>query len=253
MRAVRGILTRPGGRKDMEKKIMVITGASSGVGSALATHFSSHGYTVCAIARGREKLDTLKQGIKNGLYTYPCDLRSIDEVKITFERIYRDHGLIDVLINNAGAFELKPFREQEIETIDRIVDTNLKGAMYCTHLTIPSMIARKDGRIINVASVAGTWGMAGQVIYCASKHGLVGFGDALARELKEHGVLLVTLCPGGIDTPLWRNKDNPYPGDVDRLMKPGELVDLIAFILDQPKGTLYKKIVFFPTNEWHAG
>ena len=95
--------------------------------------------------------------------------------------------------------------------------------------------------------------MAGQVIYCASKHGLVGFGDALARELKEHGVLLVTLCPGGIDTPLWRRKDNPYPGDVERLMKPEELVNLIAFILDQPKGTLYKKIVFFPMSEWHAG
>jgi NAD(P)-dependent dehydrogenase (short-subunit alcohol dehydrogenase family) len=237
----------------MEKKIMVITGASRGVGSALAAHFISHGNTVCAIVRGREKLDTLKQRIKNGLYTYPCDLRSIDEVKLTFERIYKDHGRIDVLINNAGVFELKPFKEQSIETIDRIVDTNLKGAMYCTHLTIPSMIARKDGRIINVASVPGTWGLAGQVIYCASKYGLVGFGDALAQELKEHGVLLVTLCPGGIDTPLWRSKDNPYPGDMERLMKPRELVDLIAFILDQPKDTLYKKIVFFPTSECRAG
>jgi NAD(P)-dependent dehydrogenase (short-subunit alcohol dehydrogenase family) len=237
----------------MGKKVMVITGASSGVGEALTAHFTAHEYTVCATARNREKLRALEEGNNGDLHTYSCDIRNLDDVKSTFAKIHEDHGHIDVLINNAGVFERKPFREQEIETIDRIVDTNLKGAMYCTHLTIPSMIARREGRIVNVASVAGTWGMAGQVIYCASKHGLVGFGDALARELREHGVLLVTLCPGGIDTPLWRRKDNPYPGDPDRLMKPGELVDLIDFILKQPKGTLYKKIVLFPTNEWHAG
>ena len=237
----------------MKNKIMVITGATSGVGEALAVYFSSNEYTVCAIARGKKNLDNLKQKTKNGLFTYSCDLRSVDEVKLTFEKILKEHSVIDVLINNAGVFELKPFLEQDIGTIDRIIDTNLKGAMYCTHLTIPSMIARRDGRIINVASVAGTWGMVGQVIYCASKYGMVGFGDALAQELKKHGVLLVTLCPGGIDTPLWRSKGNPYPGDIDRLMKPEELVDLIAFILNQPKGALYKKIVLFPTNEWHAG
>jgi short-subunit dehydrogenase len=237
----------------MQSKVMVITGASSGVGEALSVHFTGNGYTVCAIARDREKLKALENQCDGALHVYPCELQSVDNVKETFARILDEHGHIDVLINNAGVFELKPFREQEIETIDRIIDTNLKGSMYCTYLTIPSMIARKEGRIINIASVAGTWGMAGQVIYCASKHGLVGFGDALARELREHGVLLVTLCPGGIDTPLWRSEDNPYPGDVNRLMKPGELVDLIDFILGQPKGTLYKKIVFFPTNEWHAG
>jgi short-subunit dehydrogenase len=237
----------------MARKIMVITGASSGIGQALARHFSSKEYTVCAIARGSERLDALKNDIEGGLHTYPCDIRSIGDVKLTFEKIYREHEHIDVLINNAGVFELKPFMEQEFETIDRIIDTNLKGAMYCTRLTIPSMVSRGDGRIINMASVAGTWGMIGQSIYCASKHGLVGFGDALARELRKHGVLLVTLCPGGIDTPLWRSSENTYPGDTDQLMKPGEIVDLTAFILDQPKGTLYKKIVFFPTNEWHAG
>jgi short-subunit dehydrogenase len=237
----------------MGKRVMVITGASSGVGESLTVHFSAQDYTVCAIARNRDRLNALERHVKGDLFTYPCDLRVLDDVKSIFGKILEEHARIDVLINNAGIFELKPFREQAIETIDDIIDTNLKGVMYCTHLTIPSMIERRDGRIINVASVAGTWGMAGQVIYCASKHGLVGFGDALTRELSEHGVLLVTLCPGGIDTPLWRREDNPYPGDPDRLMKPQELVDLIDFILKQPKGTLYKKIVFFPTNEWHAG
>jgi short-subunit dehydrogenase len=236
----------------MAKKTMVITGASSGVGYALSEHFS-HGYMVCAVARKSDRLDTLEKSVNSGLKAYPCDLRSLSEVKATFDRIAGDHGHIGVLINNAGVFELKPFREQDVETIDRIIDTNLKGAMYCTYFAMQSMIERKDGRIINIASVAGTWGMPGQVIYCASKHGMVGFGDALAQELMEHGVVVNTLCPGGIDTPLWRSKDNPYPGEMDRLMKPEELVDLVSFILKQPKTTLYKKIILFPTNEWHAG
>ena len=237
----------------MAKKIMVITGASSGLGEALAIHFSSHGYVVCGIARNSEKLTELEKRIQDNIYTYQCDLRSLEDVHKTFEHINRDHSNIDVLINNAGIFERKPFIEQEVETIDRIIDTNLKGTMYCTYFAIQSMIERKDGRIINIASVAGTWGMPGQVIYCASKHGMVGFGDALAHELMEHGVILNTICPGGIDTPLWRSKNNPYPGDMDRLMKPDELVDFVAFILRQPKSTLYKKVIIFPTNEWHAG
>jgi NADP-dependent 3-hydroxy acid dehydrogenase YdfG len=237
----------------MAKNIMVITGASSGVGEALAVHFASHGYMVCAVARKSGRLDTLATKIGDNAFTYPCDLRSVDEVKTAFTNIYKDHNHVDVLINNAGVFELKPFREQDVETIDRIVDTNLKGTMYCTYFAMQSMIERKDGRIINIASVAGTWGMPGQVIYCASKHGMVGFGDALAQELLEYGVVLNTICPGGIDTPLWRSKDNPYPGDISGLMKPEELVDLVSFVLEQPKTTLYKKIMLFPTNEWHAG
>jgi short-subunit dehydrogenase len=242
-----------GRRAFMAKKIMVITGVSSGLGEALAIHFSFHGYVVCGIARNSEKLTELEKRIHENFFIYKCDLRSLEDVKQTFEHIYRDNNHIDVLINNAGVFELKPFIEQEVETIDRIIDTNLKGAMYCTYFTIQSMIERKNGRIINIASVAGTWGMPGQVIYCASKHGMVGFGDALAHELLEHGVILNTICPGGIDTPLWRCKENPYPGDMERLMKTEELVDLVAFMLKQPKSTLYKKVVIFPTNEWHAG
>jgi 3-oxoacyl-[acyl-carrier protein] reductase len=78
-----------------------------------------------------------------------------------------------------------------------------------------------------------------------------GFGDTLAQELLPKGVLVTTICPGGIDTPLWDSDKNPYPGDKTRIMQPQEIVDLIEFLVNQPKGTLHKKIVMFPTNEWH--
>jgi NADP-dependent 3-hydroxy acid dehydrogenase YdfG len=88
---------------------------------------------------------------------------------------------------------MERFHLQDLESIDWMIDTNLKGAMYCTRMVVPSMIERGSGRIINVASVAGTWGMKNQVTYGASKHGLVGFGDALGRELAPLGVQRV-LC-----------------------------------------------------------
>lgn len=239
----------------MSRKVMIVTGASSGVGRALALRFAAEGYTVCAVARGREKLQELEKTTRGGrgaVHPYPCDVRSRDRVQEVFSRMLEEHGGADVLVNNAGVVKMERFHLQDLESIDWMIDTNLKGAMYCTRMVVPSMIERGIGRIINVASVAGTWGMKNQVTYGASKHGLVGFGDALGRELAPLGVQVVTLCPGGIDTPLWR-EDNPYPGREKRLIDPEELVDLVSFILRQPEGTLYKKIVFFPVVEWHAG
>ena len=237
----------------MKPKIIVVTGASSGVGKALSLSFAKKDYILCAIARNYEKLKELREESQETIEIFPCDVSSIETVKKTFSEIYEKFNTIDVLINNASMFQSKPFVDQEIEVIDRLIDTNLKGTMYCTRLTIPNMIKEKKGKIINIASVAGTWGMPGQAIYCSSKHGVVGFGDALAQELTEHGILLTTVCPGGIDTPLWRNHENKYPGDIEKLMKPKEIVDLVWYILDRPNNTLFKKIILFPTNEWHAG
>ena len=84
-----------------------------------------------------------------------------------------------------------------------------------------------------------------------SKFGMNGFADTLAQELLGKGILVTTICPGGIDTPLWDLEKNPYPSDKTRIMQTEEIVDLIEYLLDQPEGTLHKKIVMFPTNEWH--
>jgi 2-hydroxycyclohexanecarboxyl-CoA dehydrogenase len=166
-------------------------------------------------------------------------------------RAAEDRAPIDLLINNAAVFQMRNFCEQDPEWIDRIVDTNLKGLLQVTRQVAPRMVDRGAGRIINIASVAGTHGIAQQAVYCASKHGVVGFGDALAQELLPHNVLVTTLCPGGIDTPLWRDGDSPYPGDIESTMKVDELADLVEFLLSQTSRTLYKKLVFFPTSEWH--
>jgi len=182
---------------------------------------------------------------------FEVDVSIREQVEEATTAIQREYGTPDVLINNAGVVENIPFAEQELEMIDRIVDVNLKGTLYVTRCLVPGMIARGSGRIINLSSVAGTRGIPGQAAYCASKFGMNGFADTLAQELLAKGILVTTICPGGIDTPLWDPEKNPYPGDKTRIMQTEEVVDLIEYLLDQPEGTLHKKIVMFPTNEWH--
>jgi 3-oxoacyl-[acyl-carrier protein] reductase len=236
----------------VERKSILVTGATRGVGEALTLEFANKGHVVYALARTRSQLNSLVDRCGEGkVIPFQVDVSNIEQVKEATSGIHRDYGTPDVLINNAGIVENISFAEQELETIDRIVDVNLKGTLYVTRCVVPGMIARGRGRIINISSVAGTRGISGQAAYCASKFGINGFSDTLAQELLPKGILVTTICPGGIDTPLWDSSKNPYPGDKTQIMQTSEIVDLIEYILDQPEGTLYKKIVMFPKNEWH--
>lgn len=233
-------------------KSILVTGATRGVGEALTLKFAKKGYVVCALARTRNQLNSLVEKCgSDKVIPFEVDVSKKEQVEEAITTIQRDYGVPDVLVNNAGVVENVSFAEQDVAMIDRIVDVNLKGTLYVTRYLIPGMIARGSGRIINVSSVAGTRGIPGQAVYCASKFGMNGFADTLAQELLKNGILVTTICPGAIDTPLWNSEKNPYPGDKTRIMQPEEIVDLIEYLLDQPEGTLHKKIVMFPTNEWH--
>ena len=236
----------------VQMKSILVTGATRGVGEALTLNFAKKGHVVYALARTRNQLNSLVEECgSDKVIPFEVDVSRKEQVEEAIAAIQRDYGVPDVLINNAGIVENISFAEQSIEMIEKIVDVNLKGALYVTRCVVPGMIARGSGRIINVSSVAGTRGIPGQATYCASKFGMNGFAETLAQELLAKGILVTTICPGGIDTPLWNPDKNPYPGDKARIMQPEEIVDLIEYLLDQPEGTLHKKIVMFPTNEWH--
>jgi NADP-dependent 3-hydroxy acid dehydrogenase YdfG len=228
-------------------KTIVITGASSGLGKTLAADLAAQSHMVYALARSVNKLDELRVAYPEQIRPVSVDLCDAAAV----QKVFGEIDPIDVLINNAGIFSSAPFREESWENIDRIIDTNLKGLMYCTRAALPAMIERKAGHIINISSVSGINGIRGQAIYGASKHGVQGFADVVAMEAREHGVLVTTLCPGGIATPLW-GAHNPYPGEQNDLISCEEISRLVVFLLGQPKTTLYKKVVFFPKSEWHS-
>lgn len=172
--------------------------------------------------------------------------------------VLRDLGPIDVLIPNAAqSHDGKPFWELPIEDVDRIVDVNLKGTMYVVHSVLKDMARRNSGRIIAIASVAGTWGIPNESCYVASKHGMVGFMDTIANETRSTNICVTTLCPGGIDTPWW-TKDHPYGenkqhdnGSTSHLIQTQEFVDIIEHQLAQPTNRVWRRLIFFPKNEWH--
>ena len=235
--------------------VTLITGASRGVGEALARKLAGEGHTVAALARSADKLQELAgqaraEGLPGTVIPCPVDLRDPTAVSECVNSL-EEKGPIEVLINNAAVVQNIPFAEQSLERLDAIVDSNLKGTMYCTHAVLQHMIPRKAGRIVNISSVAGVRGIAGQASYCASKHGMVGFADALTQELIPHNIQVATICPGAIDTPLWDPEKNPYPGDISKTIQPGEIVNLVCYLLAQPDHSIFKRIVMFPTNEWH--
>jgi NAD(P)-dependent dehydrogenase (short-subunit alcohol dehydrogenase family) len=238
----------------MSPNIMVITGASTGVGRAAALRFAEEGYVVCALARNAEKLGQLMAEGSGTIVAYPTDVSQRTQVEDVFTKILAKHGRIDVLINNAGVtagsdsvIDSDPI---DLTVIDRLIDTNLKGAMYCTFAALPTMRKQGGGHVINVASIAGfdIVPQGDNGLYTASKHGMVAFSEALGKVVRRDGILVTALCPGGIDTPLW-NEENPYPHGKDTMIKPEEVADLIAYILAQPPRTLFKNVVFVPVVE----
>lgn len=226
---------------------IIITGASSGVGAALALRLARAGREVLAVARRGDALAALAAQ-EPRIRPLALDLAAAEAAEAALAVAIADRP-VAALVANAAVFDWRPYHEQPFAIAEGIVRVGLLGAMAAARAVVPGMIARRAGRIVLVGSVAGLRGIPGQAAYCAAKWGLLGFGEALGAELQPHGVTVATLCPGGIDTPLWDR--TPYPGDRGRLLAVDEVCDAIGFLLTRPPGSTYKRMVLFPANEWH--
>jgi NAD(P)-dependent dehydrogenase (short-subunit alcohol dehydrogenase family) len=239
-------------------KIMVVTGASSGLGKELTKYFAKKNFAVCAIARSADKLAEIADAYPANIFPYTCDVSNAQQVKDVFAKIVEEHKQIDILINNAGVYqEDKEFPKDPFECIDLTIDVNLKGTMYCSYAATQDMLKRKDGRIINIASRSGVYGnpcgpasaddSIGFGDYAASKHGVMGFADDFGRGLLANGIYMTSLCPGGIRTPMSAG----WNIDPEKLIQPEQIADLIDFIIKQEKNILFKNMLFIPPHEWH--
>lgn len=230
-------------------RVAVVTGASSGLGLEIARGLVKRGWSVAALSRNAEKLAHLGSVMGECFEPHTVDVADHDRVAQVFDKIRERHNIVDLLVNNAALFKMAPYGKCTVADINGIVDTNLKGTMYCSHSVLP-LLRRPGGRIVNIASVAATHGIANQAIYCASKYGVDGFAEALGQELEADGIGITTICPGGIDTTLW-NGLNPYPGDSSKLLKAEDVAGVVQYITELPARVMCKKIVIFPNSEWH--
>jgi 3-oxoacyl-[acyl-carrier protein] reductase len=233
-------------------QVALITGAGRGLGRQIALAFARAGADIVGTARNKAQLeDTTKEIKALGRRALPVvtDVTQEDQVRAMANQALKEFGQVDILVNNAGMSVYGPFVEQKAADWQAMIETNLMGTIFCTHAILPSMLERGQGLIINISSVAGIHGLPNEAVYCASKHGVKGFTDALAVELKDKGIRVCGIYPGGMNTPF--RDIQTYHGDRSKIMDPAKVAEMVLAMAIQPQGTLVREVILFPTNEWH--
>jgi NADP-dependent 3-hydroxy acid dehydrogenase YdfG len=224
-------------------RVAFITGASRGVGAAVARAFQGDGMKVALASRSGDDL-----GLGVGL---ECDVRSPDSVAAAVDATVAEFGGIDVVVANAGVGAYGPFLEMDPDDIEAMIDINLKGTLYTARFTLPHLIERK-GDFVALASVAGLRAFPGEAVYNASKFGQLGFTRALDHELREQGVRVTNIAPGGIATDFAMGSGRT-PDSVDGMMSAEEVADVVLFAVNQPRGLRMMTVSFRPMNEGSWG
>lgn len=191
--------------KRFENKVMLITGATSGIGRATAIRAGKEGASVIAVGRNLERGAEVVNEIKKegGKAEFiPCDVSKVDEVRALFKKVKDEYGHLDILINNAGIVGVsKTVEELSDDDWNKVIDVNLNSCFYCCREAL-KLMQPKGGAIVNVASVAGMRGFPSAAAYVASKHGVVGLTKAIAVDYATKNITCNALCPAGTDTPL---------------------------------------------------
>ena len=183
---------------DFTNKVVVITGASSGIGKQVAIEFGQLGANVVLVGRKKDKLKQTEIELKQFSTTTmicQCDVSKKDQVEIMTKMVLNKFGSIDILVNNAGFAIYGSVSDLSIDDIELQMQTNYLGMVYCVKKFLPSMLQQKSGHIVNVASVAASFGLPGIAPYCASKFAMLGFSEGLKHELKNSGVDITVVSP----------------------------------------------------------
>ncbi len=189
----------------MKNKVIVIVGATGGIGSALTRKLADTGARLVLVARNQSKLASLAEELSGEIETFAIDITQKEQVDALFKQIFADFGQIDALVNAAGAGVMKPYSNLEPTDLDAMLDANLKGSFYTCQAAAELMQERKFGHICNIVGILGKHSMPMAAAYCASKYAVVGFSKCMAEELKRFGVKFTLFYFGGVDSPFWDN------------------------------------------------
>ncbi len=191
---------KPKGR--LENRNALITGGSRGIGKSVARRFVEEGANVFLCARGESALNGTAEelrGMGGKVATHVADVSDRGSVERMVERALAEYGVLDILVNNAGLTHSGRFLDHSFEEFDRVMKVNLYGVFHVTRAVLPSMMERKKGKIVNMASTAGKWGSLNQSAYNASKHAVVGLTRCLALEMAPFHINVNAICPAGVE------------------------------------------------------
>ncbi|MEG4801904.1 SDR family oxidoreductase [Microcoleus sp. ARI1-B5] len=190
----------------MQDKVVVVVGATGGIGSAVARKLADAGATLVLAARDSSKLDAFASELATTeVLCVPTDITDLQQVETLMQKAAGHFGQIDALVNAAGAGILKQWNKLEPADLDAMLDLNLKGSFYTSQAAANVMKERKSGHICNVIGILGKHSMAMGTAYCASKFGVVGFSKCMADELRRYGIKFTLFYFGGVDSPFWDN------------------------------------------------
>jgi NADP-dependent 3-hydroxy acid dehydrogenase YdfG len=242
--------------QNIEDKVIVITGASSGLGEAAARLLAANGAKLVLGARRIDRLQGLSEELGLGAgAAVQTDVTSFDQVKQLVDHAVATHGRIDVLINNAGLMPHSPLERVKVEDWNRIIDVNIKGVLYGIGAALPHMQAQKSGHIINVSSVAGHKVRPGSAVYAASKSAVRVISEGLRMEVKPYNIRTTIISPGAVESELADSITEP---DVAKGMRDfyattaipaSAFADMVAFAISQPDYVDVNEILFRPTNQ----
>ncbi len=201
------------------KKVVLVTGASGGIGKAICKEFAKEGYDIALHYNSNEEAANMLAEELKSLYAVEvvaikADLRNADEVKTLAEKTLQIFGRVDVLVNNAGIAYQSVFQLADEEKVRELFEINLMSAMSLTKYILPCMISEKNGRIINISSMWGVMGASCEVHYSAAKSALIGFTKALAKEVGPSGITVNCVAPGFIDTKMNENIDREAVNEI---------------------------------------
>jgi NADP-dependent 3-hydroxy acid dehydrogenase YdfG len=231
----------------LEGKVALVTGASRGIGAAVARALDKEGVRLGLASRSGDDLglDAVAQ---------PCDVRELEQLESITSATVERFGKLDILVANAGVGAYGPFLDLSREHLDEMIDVNLKGTLYAVRAALPHLVDSGSADIVTVASEAGRRGLPFEATYCASKFGQVGFTRALDHELREHGVRCTNVCPGGVATDFALDEGRGRtPDALPGMMTADDVAEVVLFVLTRPRNHRILETAFRPVTETSWG
>jgi len=233
--------------KELKGEVALVTGGGRGMGRGIALAFAEAGADVAILGRDPNSLDKTAKDIESfGVQSYrqAADVTLESQVMFAVKGVIEEFGKIDFLVNNAGAFMVKPIVETKLEEWETIIDTNLKGTFLCTREVVKYMVEAGKGTIFSIASVGGRIGLSNKSAYCASKFGVVGFSKALAKELKKHRIKVHIIYPYYVDSD--RTLEISDAEKTLKVTKVEDIAELIIYLAKTPLRVSIEDIAIDP-------
>ena len=222
-------------------KVALVTGASAGIGQACARALAAEGANLVLTARRRERLESLAEEVRalgSDAALVMGDAREEETARQAVAAANETFGRLDILINNAGVGNYKNFVDTSAEDYDEMMDSNVRSTFLFTRHAVPVLLAQGAGTVLLISSMAGLYGFPGEAVYCATKFAQVGFAQALDRELREHGIKVGVICPGGVKTEFALGKGRTEESVAQSgMLTPEDVADAVLLACTQSAGS----------------